>query len=79
MEKLPSSKLVFRVMLSALALDILYNDGPMMPTVETRGDFWCPRMINYTQVCQGYPSRCVDGKCICGEDFPPPNPPSFKL
>ncbi|KAF8021359.1 hypothetical protein BT93_G1715 [Corymbia citriodora subsp. variegata] len=57
MEKLTSSKLVFYVVLSALAL------------VEASGYFRCPRMINCTQVCQGYPSRCVDGKCICGKDL----------
>ncbi|KAK3421787.1 hypothetical protein EUGRSUZ_G02405 [Eucalyptus grandis] len=79
MEELTSSKLVFCVMLSALALGILYIDGPMTPTVEASGDFRCPRMINCTQVCRGYPSRCVNGKCICGKDFPPPNPPSFRL
>ena len=21
----------------------------------------------YSKVCQGFPCKCVDGKCICGE------------
>ncbi|KAL3731568.1 hypothetical protein ACJRO7_028453 [Eucalyptus globulus] len=59
MEKLTPSKLVFCVMPSALALDILYIDGPMIPAVEARGDFQC------------FASRCVNRKFICREDFPP--------
>ncbi|KAK8493553.1 hypothetical protein V6N13_099841 [Hibiscus sabdariffa] len=32
---------------------------------EARGPFCCPRMVNCSLVCQGFPSRCVNCKCIC--------------
>ena len=35
---------------------------------DARGDFRCPRMIDCSKVCQGFPYKCVDGKCICGEE-----------
>ncbi|KAL4396195.1 hypothetical protein HN51_000720 [Arachis hypogaea] len=33
--------------------------------IEARGPFECPRMINCESVCQGFPSCCINGKCIC--------------
>ncbi|CAL5188461.1 unnamed protein product [Lathyrus oleraceus] len=41
-------------------------------SVEARGPFECPRMIDCTKVCQGYPSCCVNGQCIC-KACPPKN------
>ena len=38
-----------------------------IPKADARGDFRCPRMIDCSKVCQGFPYKCVDGKCICGE------------
>ncbi|OMO72206.1 hypothetical protein COLO4_27765 [Corchorus olitorius] len=33
---------------------------------EARGPFCCPRMVNCTVVCQGFPSHCDGCNCICG-------------
>ncbi|OMO93648.1 hypothetical protein CCACVL1_06406 [Corchorus capsularis] len=33
---------------------------------EARGPFCCPRMVNCTEVCQGFPSHCDGCNCICG-------------
>ncbi|KAL5766801.1 hypothetical protein ACOSP7_017418 [Xanthoceras sorbifolium] len=50
-----------------------------MPGAEARGPFRCPRMLDCNQVCQGFPNRCVDGKCICkgGYRAPPMATTSF--
>ena len=36
----------------------------MVPKVDARGDFQCPRMIDCHKVCQGHPYKCEGGKCI---------------
>ncbi|KAK8615171.1 hypothetical protein V6N13_068952 [Hibiscus sabdariffa] len=45
---------------------------------EARGPFCCPRMVNCSSVCQGFPSCCVNCKCICDvrvDDAPDASPP----
>ncbi|KAK8977130.1 hypothetical protein V6N11_021219 [Hibiscus sabdariffa] len=45
---------------------------------EARGPFCCPCMVNCSSVCQGFPSRCVNCKCICDvgvDDAPDASPP----
>ncbi|AES95787.1 hypothetical protein MtrunA17_Chr5g0410761 [Medicago truncatula] len=34
-------------------------------SVEARGPFECPHMVDCIKVCQGYPYCCVKGFCIC--------------
>lgn len=44
---------------------------PGGPGVEARAPFQCPGMLNCSQICQGFPSRCVNGQCICDRGPPP--------
>ncbi|KAK6242558.1 hypothetical protein SCA6_007947 [Theobroma cacao] len=48
---------------------VLASGSPLwrLPGAEARGPFCCPRMVDCNKVCQGFPNRCVDCKCICGE------------
>ena len=34
-------------------------------SIEARGPFECPRMLDCNKVCQGLPNCCVNGQCIC--------------
>ncbi|PRQ40528.1 hypothetical protein RchiOBHm_Chr4g0437001 [Rosa chinensis] len=71
MEKKPSVKLAsLLLLLATMTCMALWR----MPVAEARGELQCPRMIDCSSVCQGYPWRCVDGKCICDK-----NPPQAKV
>ena len=41
---------------------------------EGRGAFRCPRMIDCSKVCNGFPNCCVNGQCICQACLPPADP-----
>ncbi|GMN65029.1 hypothetical protein TIFTF001_034092 [Ficus carica] len=43
---------------------------------EARGPFQCPRMIDCSSVCQGFPNCCVSCQCICQpcSSIPLPHP-----
>ncbi|KAL6294934.1 hypothetical protein ACE6H2_003076 [Prunus campanulata] len=68
MEKKPSFKF------ASLALLLLFSAVAVwkMPGAEARGKLRCPRMIDCSKVCQGFPWRCVNGDCICDGGNPPP-------
>ncbi|KAB5538298.1 hypothetical protein DKX38_015831 [Salix brachista] len=49
-----------------------------MPGADARAPVRCPRMIDCGSVCQGFPYKCVDGKCICGGEVFPRPPASIR-
>uniref|UniRef100_A0A6N2N7M0 Uncharacterized protein n=1 Tax=Salix viminalis TaxID=40686 RepID=A0A6N2N7M0_SALVM len=49
-----------------------------MPAADARAPVRCPRMIDCGSVCQGFPYKCVDGKCICGGEVFPRPPASIR-
>ncbi|KAL9352357.1 hypothetical protein Peur_055037 [Populus x canadensis] len=50
-----------------------------MPGADARAPARCPRMIDCSSVCQGFPYKCVDGECICGKEVIPRSPASIQL
>ncbi|KAF9674190.1 hypothetical protein SADUNF_Sadunf10G0101700 [Salix dunnii] len=57
-----SMKLNFTVIFFIITTGMLLT----MPGADARAPARCPRMIDCNSVCQGFPYKCVDGKCICG-------------
>ncbi|KAI4357268.1 hypothetical protein L6164_001229 [Bauhinia variegata] len=62
-----------------LLILVIAIEGPR--SVEGRGPFRCPRMIDCNNVCQGFTKCCVDGQCICQpcSEIPPPALPIFNF
>ncbi|KAK8508013.1 hypothetical protein V6N13_055477 [Hibiscus sabdariffa] len=63
-----------------ISLFVMASDSSLLRLrgAEARGPFCCPRMVNCSSVCQGFPSRCVNCKCICDVgvgDAPDASPP----
>ncbi|KAL3578591.1 hypothetical protein D5086_020095 [Populus alba] len=50
-----------------------------MPGADARAPARCPRMIDCSSVCEGFPYKCIDGKCICGKEVIPRSPASIQL
>ncbi|GMJ04582.1 hypothetical protein HRI_004127300 [Hibiscus trionum] len=60
-----------------ISLLVMAYESPLvrLPGAEARGRFCCPRMVNCSLVCHGFPSRCVNCKCICGVEVVDASPP----
>ncbi|GAB4840189.1 hypothetical protein Ancab_020954 [Ancistrocladus abbreviatus] len=64
---------LFKITFLVALLTIAPGAG-MMQNAEAREHVKCPRLLHCSDVCQGYPSCCVNGECICQScaSLPPP-------